>query len=302
LISKYSKAIVLNANPIMSFFSIRAMREEDLDFAAAGTAAEGWTTETRQEFEAFLAYDPAGCFVAEWEGRRAGTCIAIRYGGQGFLGEMIVARELRTKGLGRPLFTRAMAYLLDHGCHAISLDAVPRAVPFYESMGFRAVCRSLRVYGALAAPPSPSSRPMTAADLGPVCALDRRAFGDDRSFFLRRRFDESPDLALVQERAGRIDGYVFGRRRGPVVWLGPLWAREADAGRAASLLQDAAVHARAPEIRMGVLELNARAAGLVGALGLAVKPHPSVRMIHGDVRRAAGLSLDLYAIGTAAKG
>jgi len=286
----------------MSPLVIRTMREEDLDFAAAGTEAEGWTTETRQEFEAFLAYDPAGCFVAEWEGRRAGTCIAIRYGNQGFLGEMIVARQFRTKGLGRPLFTRAMAYLIDHGCGSISLDAVPRAVPFYESMGFRAVCRSLRVYGTLASPSSPTSRPMTAPDIGPVCALDRKAFGDDRSFFLCRRFDESPDLAMVRDRAGRIDGYVLGRRRGPVVWLGPLWVKDADQERAAALLQDAAASAGTSEIHLGVLELNARAAGLISALGLAVKPHPSVRMVHGDVRTAAGLSPDLYAIGTAAKG
>ncbi len=281
---------------------IRPMREEDLDFAAAGTAAEGWVTETRAEFEAFLDYDPEGCFVAEFGGRRAGTCVAIRYAGQGFLGEMIVAREFRTKGLGGPLFTRAMATLLDNGCDPISLDAVPRAVAFYESKGFRAVSRSLRVYGALTAPSKPSSRPMTVADMDPVFALDRQAFGDDRSFFLLRRFSESPDLALVRERAGRIDGYVFGRRRGPVVWLGPLWSRDADPGCAASLLRDAAASAAASEIRMGVLELNTRAAGLVTSLGLAVKPHPSVRMVHGDIRKAAGLSPELFAIGTAAKG
>jgi hypothetical protein len=39
---------------------IRTMRSDDLDFAAQCTAGEGWSTETRREFEGFLAYDAQG--------------------------------------------------------------------------------------------------------------------------------------------------------------------------------------------------------------------------------------------------
>jgi ribosomal protein S18 acetylase RimI-like enzyme len=77
---------------------IRTMREDDLDFAAGCTAAERRLTETREEFEGFLDYDRQGCFIAEWEGRRAGICMAICYGDKGYIGEMIVDREFRPKG------------------------------------------------------------------------------------------------------------------------------------------------------------------------------------------------------------
>ena len=60
----------------MTSLHIRTMDPPDLDFAAACTAAEGWLTETRQSFDGFYAYDPAGCFVAELDGKRVGICVA----------------------------------------------------------------------------------------------------------------------------------------------------------------------------------------------------------------------------------
>ena len=46
------------------------MQCQDLDFAAGCTAAEGWASETRAQFEGSLAHDAGGCLVAAEEGRR----------------------------------------------------------------------------------------------------------------------------------------------------------------------------------------------------------------------------------------
>jgi len=280
---------------------IRTMREGDLDFAAGCTAAEGWLTETREEFEGFLDYDHQGCFIAEWEGRRAGICMAIRYGDKGHIGEMIVDREFRPKALGPLLFSRAIEYFHRHGCTSISLDAVPRAVSFYESFGFREVCRSLRFYKKLTAFPSPWVRTIEVADISAVCLLDRQAFSADRSFFLHRRLAIYPDLANVHSKNGEIEGYIFGRRRGPIVWAGPWWVKE-NSECPEALLWSLAQKAADAEIQLGILEFNTKAVALVRSLGFEEKPHPSVRMVLGSIQGALGLDSDLYAIGTPAKG
>ena len=70
----------------MTTLEIRPMRPEDLDFAASCTAAEGWRTQTRAEFEGFYAHDPEGCLVAEVSDpsagadARVGICVGTPYG------------------------------------------------------------------------------------------------------------------------------------------------------------------------------------------------------------------------------
>jgi ribosomal protein S18 acetylase RimI-like enzyme len=277
------------------------MREDDLNFAAGCTAVEGWLAETREDFEGFLRYDARGCLIAEWDGQRAGICMATRYGGKGFIGEMIIRKEFRSRAIGPVLFARAVEYLHKQGCISISLDAVPRAVLFYESFGFRKICRSLRFYHNLSGSQSPWVRAIDAADFSTVCSLDEQAFGADRSFFLYRRLAIYPDLANIQTSNGEIEGYIFGRRRGSIIWAGPWWAKK-NTGHQEALLQGLALKAANAEIHLGVLELNTNAATVVRSLGFQEKPRASVRMVLGSVRDALGLSPELYAIGTPAKG
>jgi hypothetical protein len=59
------------------------MQENDLDFAVACTQHEQWQSETREDFETFLQYNPQGCFIYEVEQQRVGMCVAIDYGAVG---------------------------------------------------------------------------------------------------------------------------------------------------------------------------------------------------------------------------
>jgi hypothetical protein len=153
---------------------IRNIAASDLDFAASLTTNEGWDSETRLELEGLFTHDPGGCLIAEIDGQRAGMCMATGYASFAFVGELIVVPDLRLRGL-----------------RAIYLDGVLAAVPLYERLGFKRVCRSWRFSGALCtdertAQP-PGVFPMLAADLDSVAQLDRTAFGADRRFFLERR-------------------------------------------------------------------------------------------------------------------
>lgn len=280
---------------------IRTMRREDAEAAARWTGEAGWATEVREEFDLFLGHDAAGCFFAESGGRPAGVCVATSYGDMGFIGELLVDKAFRGGGVGPALFDRAIAHLNALGCRSISLDAVPRAVFYYMSRGFRVVCRSLRLLGVPSASVGEGVRPVTAADLPAIYEIDRRAFGGDRSFFLERRLGLAPELAWLKVSDGRIAGYVFGRRLPDLAWAGPWWADPDDPDPGA-LLAAFAVGAGTPEVRLGVLGSNARALALVTALGLVAGPRPSYRMVLNGGGGSPGLDPSLLAIGTAAKG
>jgi ribosomal-protein-alanine N-acetyltransferase len=283
----------------MDTLTIRPMQPADLDFAAQCTAREGWASETRAEFAGFYAHDPAGCLLAEAEGQRIGICVATSYGVAGFVGELIVVPERRGQGVGRRLLERAIAHLHGRGTQSIFLDGVTAAVPLYERLGFRRVCRSLRFAGAIAGRSPAGVRAMHPDDLATVGQMDRQAFGADRAFFLERRLALYPELCKVLEYNGEISGYIVGRRGLNAVSAGP-WVVRPEAPNAAALLESLAAAVPDGRISLGVLETNGQAVETIRALGLAERPDPPWRMVRGAGE--LGVSPQLYAIGSAAKG
>ncbi len=284
----------------MDRVTVRAMRAADLNFAARCTAAEGWGSETPAEFDGFWRHDPGGCLIAEADGEPVGIAIATSYGAAGFVGEVIVSEAWRGRGVGQRLMDRATAYLRERGARSIYLDGVVKAVSLYERVGFRKVCLSRRFYGPLEGRLSPQVRPMIAADMDTINAVDRQTFGADRRFFLERRLGLYPDLCKVLEQGGAITGYILGRRGSDVIGAGPWWVRE-DAERPADLLYALAAEVGDKMISAGVLDTNPRAVDLLRSLGLNEHPTPPWRMVWGDDGRL-GAAPELYANGTSAKG
>jgi len=58
---------------------LRLMTRDDLPFADSVRSLEGWN-QTLADWERFLTLQPDGCFVAEWNGTRAGTAATTIYG------------------------------------------------------------------------------------------------------------------------------------------------------------------------------------------------------------------------------
>lgn len=281
----------------------RAGHASDLDFSASCTAAEGWHTQTRAEFEGFYDYDPGGCLIAEQGGTRVGICVATSYsgppaGGIGFVGELIVVPEARGQGIGRRLLDAAVTHTRRRDAQSLYLDAVLAAVPLYERAGFRKVCRSLRFSGMIAGQEHARVRPMCEKDLDAVCALDRRAFGADRRFFLERRWRHFPALCRVLESDREIAGLVLAARVGDLLAVGP-WVVGPGVARPVDLLEDLAWAAPGCTLGLGVLETNAAAAQAARELGLTERADSPWRMVLGE---DLGASLLAYAIGSPAKG
>ena len=279
---------------------IRLMEPADLDFAAACIRAEGWLGEARPAIADFLAYDPQGCFIAEVDRQRAGLCVATGYQQHGFIGELIVVPEQRGRGLGTALFTRAVAYLHARGVNSIALDGDAPGIPIYEKAGFRKVCRSLRFYGSVPGAAHAFVRGLSHADLERVCLLDAQLFGDDRSFYLRRRFECCPRLCFAAERDGELLGYLLARPGQGVISIGP-WAVCPEPPRPLALLQQLAAVVPDQRLRIGVLESNQPAVALLRATPGLEEGQSSWRMVLGG-GDGPGHHQWLYAIGSAAKG
>lgn len=285
---------------------VRPFRPDDLAFAAECAAGEGWTTETLEVFEAFFAHDPAGCLVAEEAGSPAGICIATAYGLFGFVGELIVRRAARGRNVGPRLLGAAIEHLRKRGVLSIGLDGVAGAVPFYRLCGFRPVCTSHRFSGRPGEIPKDGAggpgrlRRMTAGDAAEVSALDRRAFGADRGFFLERGRALHPELAFVAEDGDGLAGYALARPGNGVVAVGP-WVIDERWPRPFDLLSAVSDAARDSRLRIGVLDTNAAAVRLLRGLPGLSEEAPSRRMVLGPSDRLGNSPL-CWAIGSPAKG
>lgn len=298
---------------------VRRLCHGDLAFAAECTAREGWAGETLPVFEGFFAHEPEGCLLAEEAGERSGICVATPYDGNGFIGELVVRREARGRGIGPRLLEAAIRYLRERGAENIYLDGVERAVPFYELAGFREVCRSLRFLGRPEIEPQGSGptgfgprpgagpvaggeglRPMRRDDLPALFESDREAFGADRSFFLERRLDLHPEFAWVAEDAAGPAGFILGQMGNGLVSAGP-WVVAERYPRPLGMLAPLGLAAGGLPLRIGVLETNETAVRALRALpGLVEKP-PSRRMVLGPSGRL-GNSARCWAVGSPAKG
>jgi predicted N-acetyltransferase YhbS len=278
----------------------RTMTHQDLDFVDEMIASVDWPSQNRPVFEAFLQNDPAGCFIAELEGRPIGTAIGTPYGNCGFIGEVIVRAELRNQGIGRQLVEHVIAYLRGRGARSIYLDGAEKAIPLYERLGFQRICPSLRLAGKLQPKAHPHLRLTEETDLAGIFELDRQAFGADRSFFLRWRFEQHPDLALIHEVNGITTGYILARRYGTAVSVGPWLAGEAVA-KPLDMLEALAMRTGDAMLNIGVLECNTLALKLLEDAGFQVREDIPWRMVLGE-DAGLGRAAACFAIGSPAKG
>ena len=146
----------------------------------------------------------------------------------------------------------------------------------------------------------PSIRPMQESDLEAVSALDRSRFGADRSFFLARRLALYPEVCRVHLDGDRVDGYILGRSREKWTSLGP-WLATAGPEAALALLEGVAPEHGLLDVAVGVLDVNAAAVPILRGLGMQEREDPPWRMALGS-GPLLGMSADLYAIGSPAKG
>lgn len=279
---------------------IRNMNLDDIEFAFYCTSSEGWESATPEVFKTFLAFNPAGCFIAEKDSQKIGICIAVAYRENGFIGEFIIIKEMRGKGYGTKLFEHTLQYLKSKGIQNIFLDADLDAVSLYERFGFKKMTRSLRFIGRIKGKNNALVKKATADDINEICLLDQSLFGEDRSFFIKRRFEMYPDLCFIAKSQNLIDGYVLGRPGINLISVAPL-ALLSEHITPADLLETLSLETTDRDLRIGVLENNKKAVTYFNSVKSLKQGNWCWRMGLGSELKL-GLSEKLYAIGSAAKG
>jgi ribosomal protein S18 acetylase RimI-like enzyme len=277
---------------------IRCMTKADIDFAIGLTSKEGWSS-TRTDFEELLVFDSHGCFIGEVKDKRVGMVCAIPYGKFGNIGNLIVIDDYRGRGRGAMLMGHAVSYLSKKGVSAIFLDSVQLAVTLYERLGFRKICKSLRLAGGVAREDSDQVRLMKNSDLDNVLAIDKLHFKADRSLFLKSCYENNPRFCTVLEIDNNIAGYIFGSPRKSSVKIGP-WVMNERHEKAEVLLRAFAAETGKKMIQLGVLESNVPAVRLMQKLGFTETPH-SWRMARGGPKYI-DFSKGMYAIHSPARG
>ncbi|MFW9957600.1 MAG: GNAT family N-acetyltransferase [Candidatus Odinarchaeota archaeon] len=277
---------------------IRPMIYDDLGFALALTSAEGWNS-TKRDFEELLEYNGQGCFIGEIDSKPMGMVCTVSYGMFGFIGNLIVIESCRGQQCGKELMEYGINYLRIRGAKSILIDAVPKALTLYERLGFRKICKSLRLEGTVTGTKSSHVRGMTQKDLSLISDLDTSLFGGRRDKFLGMRLAAYPEYCKVHEIDGELLGYIMGSTSGNSVRIGPWAMMESDVS-AEPLLLDFAQSVEADSLRIGVLERNFKSLDLLHRYGFREKSF-SWRMIYGEDTEAT-LSNYLYAICCPARG
>src|SRR3954468_3938147 len=259
------------------------MTEADLITGQRLSAGFGWPHRIE---DWALMFEIGGGFVAERDERVVGTAMAWRYGADAAsVGMIMVAETLHGRGIGR----RLLATLLDglEG-RTVHLYATREGLALYRALGFvegGAVMQyQTAALGAVTFPPG-AVRPVAAADLGWIGALDAAASGMDRARLLWALLHAGDGVAL--EREGAPVAVALHRRFGRGHLIGPVLAPDPDA---ACLLVDHLLAGLSGEfVRIDVPDeagLDAFVAGrglapvapVIGMTrGIAVAPGPGAR-------------------------
>jgi GNAT superfamily N-acetyltransferase len=252
--------------------------------------AEGWNPGL-DDAERFLAADPHSFLATERDGEIVATASCTHYGDSyAFIGFYIVRGDLRGRGIGTPLFERALERA---GGRIVGLDGVLAQQAYYERRGFELAHRNVRwqTMGG-------GERPDGLVELASVpfedlLAFDSSVFGTERERFLRAWIDRPAGHALAHLHDGRLGGYGVLRRCHVGAKIGPLFADDPGVAEAllAGLLAAAGPHT---EVSIDIPAANLRAGELRS--GRAMEPSfETVRMyLNGrppeDVQRVFGVT------------
>jgi GNAT superfamily N-acetyltransferase len=195
--------------------TVRLLTPDDLPAAMRLKEAAGWN-QTEADWRNVLELEPEGCFGIEAGGAIAATTTAIRYGRElAWIGMVLTDPAYRGRGFARRLMEHALAWL--DGARVVKLDATAMGRPLYEKLGFVDECPIER-WGR-----NPAwTRDAPGLPGGFDAALDREAFGADRSAVLAR---------VALESAAVEDGFAMGRPGSRARYFGPCVARSETAAR-----------------------------------------------------------------------
>lgn len=240
--------------------------------------AAGWT-QVEADWRRTLELEPAGCFVAEWDGAGVGTVGCTLFGPVAWISLVLVDPNWRGRGIGRTLLLRAIEYCESKRATTVRLDATPLGRPLYASLGFCDDFELVRYRGMASVEPAAEllARRLEPSQLPEIARLDQAVTGTERTKLFEAMLLESmlleagagePRTAIGLRAHGALQGFCFSRPAEGAVQIGPCIAT-ASAGP--PLLTAALTNAGGEPVIVDIPGSNAAAARLVAAAGLSLE-------------------------------
>lgn len=244
---------------------IRGLTEADLGFAGQVREIAGWN-QLPVDWRRFIDLEPDGCFLAEVDGKPAGTATTTCYDGAlAWIGMVLVHPDFRRRGIGTELLEHCIRHLREkRSIPSVKLDATPEGRPLYEKLGFRAewglrrwLSKSRNAMDETAGEMEKFPLTLSTAAL----ATDRYIFGADRTALLQSLAAGALNGVDLSE-----NGYGLSRDGARAIYLGPIAANEPAQGE--SIVRE--LISRAPGDRWIFWDIpddNGPAVALAEALG-----------------------------------
>ena len=254
--------------------SLRALRAEDLAFANQVRQVAGWN-QTEHDWRGYLEYEPAGCFIAEVNGKPAGTATTIRYGTRfGWIGMVLVHPDHRRHGVGTTLLRHTIAYLQRAGVDSIKLDATPMGKNVYVPIGFVDEYEISRYEGVAPAAAGTITTPaaisaLGAGDIDAVARFDAPVFGAERARVIASLRGRNPAWCFVARDGAQVVGYLIARPGASAVQIGPWIARDDET--AENLWRAVSSRIAGKKVYVDVPAPNAAGVALMVRLGFKVQ-------------------------------
>ena len=279
----------MNEEPL----EIRLLEETDILSAMSLKQSARWN-QTQRDWKRLIELEPQGCFAACTGGQLVGTTTTTSYGSElAWIGMVLVDPLYRRRGIATRMMQAALEYLRAAAISSVKLDATPDGQHVYQALDFKGELLIERWEGIAHGAAAPACSTLAAQDLPDVFALDRRAFGADRSRLLMALISE-PDIASLacHDKHGRLSGYALARSGTAATYIGPLIAT--DEHTAASLLDGLLNGLAGEKVYVDFHTGFETKTNLLALRGLA-KQRDFVRMRYGKTC-SAGTSPSVFAI------
>ncbi|HVF27138.1 MAG TPA: GNAT family N-acetyltransferase [Pyrinomonadaceae bacterium] len=272
---------------------IRPLGGEDVPVAMRLKNLARWN-QTEEDWQRLLNLDPRGCFAATIGGQVVATTTTTTYERHlAWIGMVLVDPDYRRRGIATRLMRGALEYLRGEKVATVKLDATPDGRPVYESLGFEVELLIERWSGVARTVASSDCTKLDASILPEVFALDRRAFGADRSKLIELLVSDATTALSVSNGLDRqLNGYALSRRGTTAAYVGPVVA--SDAATATALLDGVLNQLAGEQVYVDVNTAFASGTRELAARGF-VKQRDLIRMRYGE-KNGAGTSPTVFAI------
>ncbi len=217
------------------------MHADDIGLGLRLKDQAGWN-QTAADWQRFLQLGLAGCFVAEWEGRAAGTTVVTEFGSVAWIA-MVLVDEQPAAAASAPVGRPCLSISTPAASPRCDLDATPLGRPLYQRLGFTADYDLARWQG-VAPPNAPAGvKPVADSDLAAVAELDAQISATGRERLIRYLHRQEPAAMWCLSSPGNLLGYAALRTGSRAFSDRPSRAR-VDAAAGEQLLSAAAHHAQ----------------------------------------------------------